>query len=423
VRATLAIAAVVALLAGAALAWRSSTGASGPSANDSPGPSAPEAPGPPSAGATARGVQRYVAPTGDDGDRGSRARPWRTLERAVAAARPGMTVNVAPGRYRGRLTITRGGSAKRPVRFVSRRPWRARLSARSTGSIAVVEIRADHVRFEGFDITGSGGDGTAGINVEGSHVAVVGNRVHDLSAPCLESGNGAAGIVFGGGNADYQNHDGLVAANLVERIGRGPLDGSCRLAHGIYAAVPRVRIVNNIVYHAVGDGITSWHAARELTIANNLSTRNGGAGILIGSGDRGATRAGHRGTVVSNNIVHRNALYGITESSDGEHRVGPGNRYLHNLAYANRGGDTSSRSGVGGLFRGAIQSGNLNADPLFADDADARRNYGLQPTSPAVDAGTCAGAPRRDFSGALRPQGPAVDIGPDELRSTPERCP
>jgi hypothetical protein len=311
---------------------------------------------------------------------------------------------------------------KRPVRFVSSRPWRARLSARGSGSVAVVQIWADHVRFEGFDVTGAGGDGTAGIAVEGSYDAIVGNRVHDLAAPCLESGNGASGIVYGGGNADYRNHDGLVANNVVERIGTGPLDGSCRLAHGIYAAVPRVRVVNNIVYRAVGDGITSWHAARELTIANNLSTRNGGAGILIGSGDRGATRTGHRGTLVSNNIVHRNALFGITESSDGEHRVS-GNRYLHNLAFANRDGGTSPRSGIGGLSRSATESGSVHADPLFADDADGRRNYGLQPASPAVDAGTCAGAPPRDFGGVARPQGGGVDIGPDELRSTPQRCP
>jgi hypothetical protein len=38
-----------------------------------------------------------------------------------------------------------------------------------------------------------------------------------------------------------------------------------------------------------------------------------------------------------------------------------------------------------------------------------------------VDAGTCAGAPRRDFEGRAR-QGRAVDIGPHELRSTPGRC-
>ncbi len=207
-----------------------------------------------------------------------------------------------------------------------------------------MEIRGDYVTFEGFAVSGSGEGGTAGINLEGSHDVVARNYVHDLVAPC----GGGGGIVVGGGLADYRNHDGLVSGNLVERIGTGPRDGSCRLVHGIYAAVPRVTILNNIVSGAVGDGITSWHAARALAIANNLSILNGGTGILVGSGDRGATDAGHTRTLVSNNIVYRNALHGITESSDGDHRVGPGNRYLHNLAFANRHGDPGS--GIGGLF-------------------------------------------------------------------------
>jgi parallel beta helix pectate lyase-like protein/uncharacterized protein DUF1565 len=420
--AALAIAAVVGLLVGVALVWRSSTGAPGPSSAGEPQPSDGARPAAPTR-APRRGVHRYVSPTGNDDNRGSRARPWRTIEHAAARVRPGGTVHVAPGHYRGPLTIPGGGRANRPVRFVSERRWRARLSARSKDSLAVVEILGDYVIFEGFDVTGSGGDGTAGIQVEGSHDAVVGNRVHDLAAPCLESGNGGAGILVGGGLAGYRNHDGLVAGNLVERIGTGPRDGSCRLVHGIYASVPRVTIVNNIVHRAVGDGITSWHAARELTIGNNLSSVNGGAGILIGSGDAGATDAGHRGTLVSNNIVYRNVLYGITESSDGEHPVGPDNRYLHNLTYANRDGDTDPGSGVGGLYPRAIESHNRNAEPLFAPEvAGSDHEYTPQPTSPAVDAGTCAGAPRSDFDGAARPQGRGMDIGPLELRSTSQRC-
>lgn len=419
--AAVAIAAAVGLLVAVGLVWQSSTGDPGQS---SPGASQPSdgAPAPSPSRARGRVVHRYVSPTGDDDDRGSRARPWRTIQHAAAQVRSGVTVHVAPGHYPGPLTIGRGGTAARPVRFVSERRWRARITARSSGSLAVVGISADHVAFESFDVTGRGGDGTTAILVEGSHNAVVGNRVHDLAVPCLKTGNGGAGIVIGSGRDGYRNHDGFVARNLVERIGSGRRDGTCRLVHGIYAAVPRVTIVNNIVHHAVGDGITSWHAARELTVANNLSAMNGGAGILIGSGDAGATGAGHRGTLVSNNIVYRNVLYGITESSDGEHPVGPGNRYLHNLAYANRDGDTDPDSGVAGLSR-AIESRNLNADPLFAHHAaGTRRDYDLQPTSPAVDAGTCAGAPRSDFDAAARPQGRGVDIGPHELRSTSESC-
>jgi len=371
-----------------------------------------------SGGASGRGLDRYVTPAGDDRNDGSRAHPWRTMAFAATQVRPADTVHVAPGRYRGPLTIARGGTAGQRVRFVSDRRWKARITATSTGSVSVVEIGGDYVTLEGFDVRGKGGDGTAGINVEGSHDAVVGNHVHRLAAPCLESGNGAAGIVVGGGGNDYRNQGGLVDGNLVEHIGTGPFDGTCRLAHGIYAAVPGVTIVNNIVARVVGDGITSWHAARALTIANNLSAMNGGTGILVGSGDSGATSVGHRGSLVANNIVYRNALNGVTESSDGAHPVGPGNRYLHNLAFANRRGDRRAGSGVTGLLPGAIVSGTINANPRFADrPPSAKRLYRLRTASPAVDAGTRAGGARHDFDGVARPRGRRVDIGPYELRS------
>jgi pectate disaccharide-lyase len=360
-------------------------------------------------------AQRYVSAAGDGHGDGSRRRPWRTIQQAAAGARPGDTVHVTAGRYGGPLRITRSGTRARPIHFVSEPRWAARISARGAGPVTAVEIRGDRVVFDGFDVTATGSDGSAGIDLEGSHDAVIHNHVHDLRAPCSEQHNGSAAIVAGGGLAGYRNHDLRVDSNLVENIGRGPRDGRCRMVHGIYAAVPRVTIVNNTVARARGDGITSWHAASRLVITNNTSTGNGGAGILIGSGDSGARPEGDIGTVVVNNIVDRNALYGIMESSDGVHPVGPGNRYLNNLAFENRGAGGGA-AGVAALYPGAVVSGTIQADPQFsAWSLDPGHPYRVAATSPAVDAGTTLTAPRKDFDGMPRPQGRGVDIGPYEL--------
>jgi hypothetical protein len=56
--------------------------------------------------------------------------------------------------------------------------------------------------------------------------------------------------------------------------------------------------------------------------------------------------------------------------------------------------------------------GNIDADPRLVQP---RRDAHLRPGSPAIDAGTCAGAPSDDFEGDPRPSGPGCDIGADEL--------
>lgn len=46
--------------------------------------------------------ERYVSPTGDDSNNGSRQAPWATIEHALAQAEPGTTVTLLPGTYRER---------------------------------------------------------------------------------------------------------------------------------------------------------------------------------------------------------------------------------------------------------------------------------------------------------------------------------
>jgi hypothetical protein len=413
----LVVGVLIALAAATAAATQLTGGSSGDAAGRPAGAMHSKNAGPTPARAAARRLHRYVAPSGDDRADGSRARPWRTVAHAARRVRPGMTVHVAPGRYAGRVTIRRGGTRGRPVRFVSDERWEARIEASGRGAVTMVSILGDQVRFEGFDVTGSGGDGSGGIEALGSHTSIVANRVRDLAMPCLGQGNGGAGIVIGSAQVDYRTRDVLVERNVISDIGSGPRDGSCRLVHGIYAETPRATIVNNVIDGAAGDGITSWHGARELAIVNNLSTANGGNGLLIGSGDSGATRLGHTGTAVVNNIITRNALYSISESSDGDHRVGR-NRYESNMTFGNRLDDSAPLRDR--LSEPQI-AGNLTADPQLPPDAGLS-SVEIPASSPAVDAGTCAGAPSTDIAGVRRPQGAGIDIGPFERPATRGRC-
>jgi hypothetical protein len=304
----------------------------------------------------------------------------------------------------------------RPIRFVSDTRWAARITAAATGPLAIVQVAGDHVDVEGFDVSGSGGDGTVGILVPGSHVRVIGNHVHDVLVACDGGLNGGGGIVAGGGTPDYRNHDIEVIGNLVHDIVGTPTR-TCAGVHGIYASVARVRIANNVSYRTAHDCITSWHAASRLTIVNNTVLDCPAAGITVGSGGPGATSRGNVHTTVANNIVYRSG-HGIVETTDGEHRVGPGNRYLSNLVFGS-GQYDRWLSGVA-RSRGAIVSGTIAADPRLMGRGE---HYRLTAASPAIDAGVATGAPRSDFDGIHRPRGRRVDIGAFEWQRASARNP
>jgi hypothetical protein len=365
--------------------------------------------------AASRMVDRYVSRKGSDGNDGSRRRPWRTIAHAAAQAGPGTTVHVAPGHYAGPVVLRRSGRSGRRIHFVSETRWGARITATASGPLGIVDVAGDYVDVEGFDVSGSGGDGTVGIVVPGSNVRVLRNRVHDVTVACDGGLNGGGGIVAGGGRPDYANHDIQVIGNLVHDVVGTP-SRRCGGVQGIYASVARVSIANNVVYRNAHDCITSWHAATELTIANNTALDCPGAGITIGSGGPGATGSGNVRTVVTNNLVVDNGQ-GVVETSDGVHRVGPGNRYLNNLVFRSGSGDLRPGDAPS---RGAVVSGTVSSDPRLMGPANA---YRPRTGSPAIDAGTTTGAPRSDFDGVRRPQGRRIDIGAFEWRSPAGRAP
>jgi pectate disaccharide-lyase len=352
----------------------------------------------------------YVSRKGNDAHDGSSKRPWRTIAHAAARAGPGSLVRVRPGHYPGPIVLRRSGRPGRRITFAATTRWRARISATSSGSLAVVQMDGDYVDVEGFDIRGRGGDGTAGIAMQGSYQRALGNDVHNVVIACNGGLNGGAGIVAGSGNPNYGNHDLEVAGNLVHDVVGVPTR-RCNGVQGIYAAVPRVRVVNNIAYRNGHDCITSWHAASQLTIVNNTVADCPAAGITVGSGDTGATPRGNHDSFVANNLVLRNRQ-GIVETTDGRHPVGRGNHYVNNLIFAS-GALDAFRPG-NSLSRQASVSGTLGADPrLLPGD-----HYRLTVGSPAIDAGTNLRAPSSDFDDVARPQGRGVDIGAYEWRST-----
>jgi parallel beta-helix repeat protein len=302
-------------------------------------------------------VDCYVSPEGDDSGDGSKAHPWKTLEKAAEMVKPGVTVHVAPGLYVSDedLRTTISGTPKAMIRYVSDVNGQALLRCTKSGNSAVWWNRGDYVEIEGFDISGNG---ALGIYNQGSHTRIIGNTIHDIPASGCPH-DGGAGI----NNGNYAGSDDDVIGNTVHDIGDWHV--ACPRVHGIYHSNLGGRIENNVVFRNQGWGIHLWHAASHVTIRGNRVTDNGYGGILIGSvgSDFPAGTGANQQTLVSGNLVVHNGLasgaagYGIEEYGD----VGTNNRYENNVLRMNRPDDWNlKRTDIASRIMRMVGSG---ADP------------------------------------------------------------
>lgn len=326
----------------------------------------------------------YVSPDGLDTGPGTDAQPVKTIARAAAMAKPGMTVVVKDGTYTGSLITSASGTADARISFYAQNVGGARIEGDGAMDAAWQNM-GDYVDISGFDISGSNVDG---LLDGGSNVRIMSNRIHGFrEGNCITTGNDG-----------YTLHDVDVTGNTTFGCGQGALD------HGIYVSHTRGVVANNMSFGNSGYGIQCWHNCNDMTISNNLVFDNEAGGIVVGQGDGpnfGSVPADSM--IVSNNIAVDNGRDGLRESG----ATGPNNMFLNNLIWNNGSDKVNLKTGS--------QSGTIMQDPQFVDfRPDGTGNYRLQPTSPAVDAGSAQGAPSTAIDGTPRPEGAAVDIGPYE---------
>jgi hypothetical protein len=164
--------------------------------------------------------------------------------------------------------------------------------------------------------------------------------------------------------------------NIVHNCGLG---GSGDSSSAIVMNGTNHLIYNNILYALLAHGINTAPstAVSGLGIYHNTIHGTGSVHSAI------ANNSGQTGMVISNNLIYQ------------------ANKNIDNLAS----GTVFQTNFCTTLTTGCEFSG----DPLFVNPAG--RNYSLQATSPALNAGTTIAAVTTDFLGVTRPQGTAYDIG------------
>jgi len=254
------------------------------------------------------------------------------------------------------------------------------------------------------------------------------------------TGAGYTQTIVNGDDADrvFFIHDGNVALEDLAIInghapGGEPWGGGVWFTNGTFT-MTRVAVMDNVnggveansdfgpTHLTMVDGIVSNNQGNQGfsigetfasgTVVNALIVGNTGGGVRVSSGNMDAGWLAIHSSTIADNPGGNGIDVG----------VGGAFTMTNSIASAIDGGQalncagncTVTYSNVEGGWPG---EGNIDANPFFVDpDND---DYHLLAFSPAIDAGTAAGAPDHDLDGNARPLSAGFDMGAYEFTGTP----
>jgi hypothetical protein len=344
-----------------------------------------------------RGKVYYVSPRGSDSNRGTARRPWRRIQHALGRLRPGQRVLVRAGVYEENLVMTRAGTPAKPITIAAyprERPV-LRPSPSSPSYPIELDTGAAYVRVSGFLIENAVGSSTTNVYVAGRahHIEISRNEIR---------GSQQHGIFTDPTTSDVQ-----MLRNSIHDNGKVT---DRKQDHGIYVEGRRQLIANNLIFDQPhGWGIQVYPNSTNVIVTANTIVGNSLGGIVVGGNGKTAANA----TTIVNNVVAFNAREGIRgyyPSAGGP--AGSGNRAFNNIAFANPHGNFVNDRAPSTVLD--FSEDNAAVNPRFVNRA--AHDYRLGSRSPALDRAFADFSPRADYSGRLRPQGKAADLGALERR-------
>jgi Right handed beta helix region len=334
--------------------------------------------------ARSRGRTYFVATNGSDSNPGTRARPWKSVQRAFERLRPGERALVARGTYVADHVLERAGTRTSPITVAALPGHRVVLRAgSSSGDTYPLRVRsgAAFARIQGFILERAEGTSSTNVYFEGS--------AHDveLSRNEIRFSQDQGIFVESGARRIH------IIGNRIHDNGRGHESGQHQ-SHGIYIEGADHLVANNVVYaHPHGFGIQIYPENERTVVVHNTVVGSGHSGIVVG-GDEGVSDI-----AIRNNVLAFNARYGVQMDSHCPTRVAIDRNVIH----GNRDGD------VQGGCSGVRTSDTIRSNPRFM--APARRDYRLSRGSPAINKARGDYSPRVDVRGRPRPLRGGYDVG------------
>lgn len=226
----------------------------------------------PSLTPTLGGQTYYVATNGNNGNSGSAANPWLTLQYAVDTVTPGDTILVQSGTYAG-MRIGQSGTAN---------SW-MKVAAAPGANVLINTPGPDNAHDSNIELENWDGDGTVSYwIIEGLEVANAPNWGIDMR-----------------GNEDNHSHHFIIRGNNVHHNG---LNSS---STGIFTGhVDDIVVEDNDSHHNGEHGIYLSNSGDRFTVRRNLLHHNANCGLHM----NGDLSQGGDGTI-SDGLVERNTIY------------------------------------------------------------------------------------------------------------------
>ncbi len=377
----------------------------------------------------------FVSNSGSDSNPGTKASPYRTLQKVAKMVSAGDTVYVREGTY-GNFTIyNKHGKAGS---WITIQPYNNEeviidsyknnyangVQVISLNDCSYIELNGLEVResnplldsnvWEDYAMNGKAisHDGIK-MNNTNHHIRIINCTIHHLGANAT-------------GMSQYGHHCEFINNHCYDV-------GKCKRGYGLYWAGDDNIVRGNIFHDCYGRGINTYsahsgHYPDRNLIEQNICYNNGrsdygkgwsgfpangqsrGPGIMVGAVGKcydniirnnicyGNIESGivvysnANRTVVENNTCYNNTMYGVLLWRCANVKI------RNNISYQNSRGDYSEGTDVTNPTR----SNNLfGVDPKFVDLPN--RNFHLQPASPAIDTGLDTNVTLNDYEGNPRP--------------------
>jgi hypothetical protein len=337
-----------------------------------------------------------VATSGDDNNPGTLAAPWRTIQHAVNAGGPNITIFVRAGVYNEAVTINVSGSASAGYLTIQNYSNEAPILdgtnltiSDATNALFAINNQS-YIKISGFELrnyrTADPNLLPAGVLVQGAndHIEIRNNRIHNIETSAT-SGN-AHGIAVYGNSAQQTTHDIIIDGNEIYNLKLGFSETLT-----VNGNVELFQVTNNLIHDNDNIGIdiigaegvssdpTNDQARNGLVRANtvyNIDSYNNPA-YAQGRGADGIYVDGGRDVVIEQNNISTSDI-GLELASEHKGKTTSGVIARNNLIYHNLVIGIS----IGGYdsARGGTENCTIINNTLFQNDtlATGSGEFGIQ---------------------------------------------